>query len=69
MITDAEMISMISERVLNIDFHILILSKDISDYPDSDIEGKVPRQNVLEDLIRVKLALEEESLTISNKML
>jgi len=69
MITDNDMISAINQKISNIDFHISILSKDISDYPDSDIEGKVPRQDVLEDLLRIRLALEEESLTISNKMI
>ena len=69
MITNQDMIIIINNRIANIDFHIDILSRDTNDYPDSDIEGKPTRQSVLDELLVIKLALEQESLTISNKMI
>lgn len=55
-----EKIEIISKRIDNLNIHIDILTKDISNYPDDDVVGKPTRQNVLNDFILKKQALLEE---------
>lgn len=55
-----EKTQVLSDKIENLNVHIFILEKDIQDNPDADVEGKPLRQDVLQDLIGVKTALQEK---------
>jgi len=55
-----EKIDVINSRITNFDFHIDILTTDISINPDADLDGKPIRQDILNDLILSRDALKLE---------
>jgi len=52
-----EKIYVINSRITNLNFHIDILTTDISTNPNVDFGGKPTRQDILNDLISSKEAL------------
>lgn len=56
-ITNEEKIQIIESRLSTLDFCIQNLSDGIAQSPDSDMEGKTPRAEVLSDLMLQRQAL------------
>lgn len=55
-----EKIEIIKGRIVNLDFHIDILARDILENPDADMDEKPERQDVLDDLILSKEAIKHQ---------
>jgi hypothetical protein len=53
-LTNKEKINLLNVWIDNLTFHINALQQGIKDSPNSDIEGKTPRLDVLNDLINTK---------------
>lgn len=60
--------SLIINLISNCDIHINVLENDILKNPDSDIEGKPLRSDVLQDFYNQRYALEEELSDIDQLM-
>lgn len=58
-------INLINNRIENMNIHISVLENDIINNPDSDVEGKINRSQVLEEFKSIKnsLILELDLLT------
>lgn len=67
MINNTDKINIINNRINNFNVHIDILTNDIKDNPDADVEGKLTRQYVLNDFISIKNALISEILVLTNQ--
>lgn len=53
-LTNEEKIMLLEDWIKGLDFHIENLKNGIDQYPDSDIDGKTPRTQVLNDLLNTK---------------
>lgn len=64
-IDNTDKIDLINARISNLDVHISILSEDILNNPEADIDGKPTRQSVLEEfeLKKNALILTKQALT------
>lgn len=60
-------INIIDNKINNIECHIDILSQDIINNPNSDVEGKESRQSVLNRFKEKKIFLENELLALTNQ--
>lgn len=58
-------INLINNRIENMNIHISVLENDIINNPDSDVEGKINRSQILEEFKSIKnsLILELDLLT------
>jgi len=64
-----EKINLLKQWLNNLDVHIESLTQAINDYPDSDIEGKIPRSQILNDLINKKTFYLQELDKLNTEML
>lgn len=60
--------SIILNLISNCDIHINVLEKDILENPNSNIEGKTPRTEVLQNFYNQKIVLEQQ-LTDINQLI
>lgn len=66
-INTEEKINFLNNRVNNLQVHIDILSVDVVEYPEADIEGKPTRQSVLDDILNEKQVLLSEVQALNNQ--
>lgn len=68
-LTNQEKVYLLEMWISNHQFHIDALEKGIRDYPDSDIDGKVPRLDVLNELINTKTFYLKELDKLNTEMI
>ncbi len=56
-LNNIDKIDLINAKISNLDVHILVLSEDILNNPEADVDGKPTRQSVLEEFQLKKNAL------------
>lgn len=66
MISNKEKIDILNNKISNIQIHINVLEKDINEYPNDDVEGKLPRQYYLDDFYNQKNILQDELASVEN---
>lgn len=66
-INTEEKINFLNNRVNNLQVHIDILSVDVVEYPEADVEGKPTRQSVLDDILNEKQVLLSEVQALNNQ--
>ena len=62
-----EKINIIDNRIDNINIHIEVLEQDIANNPDADVDGKVPRLDVLNYFYAKKSILLQEKEALTNQ--
>jgi hypothetical protein len=68
-LNNQDKINLLNMWINNHQFHIDALEKGIKDYPDSDINGKVTRIDVLNELIDTKAFYIQELDKLNTEML
>lgn len=66
MINNKEKIDILNNKISNIQIHINILEKNINEYPNNDVEGKLSRQYYLDDFYNQKNILQDELASVEN---
>jgi hypothetical protein len=59
-------INLLNNVIDNYNFHINILSNDILNSPDEDVDGKTKRQDVLDEFYEKRNALQNELISVEN---
>jgi hypothetical protein len=66
-INTEEKINFLNNRINNLQVHIDILSANVVEYPEEDVEGKPTRQSVLDDILNEKEVLLSEVQALNNQ--
>lgn len=66
-INTEEKINFLNNRITNLQVHIDILSVNVLEYPEADVEGKPTRQSVLDDILNEKQVLLSEVQALNNQ--
>lgn len=66
-INTEEKISFLNNRISSLQVHIDILSVNVVEYPEADVEGKPTRQSVLDDILNEKQVLLSEVQALNNQ--
>jgi hypothetical protein len=66
MIDREQKINLLNNVIDNYNFHINILSNDILNNPDEDVDGKTKRQDVLDEFYEKRNALQNELISVEN---
>ncbi len=66
-INTEEKINFLNNRIANLQVHIDILSVNVIEYPEADVEGKPTRQSVLDGILNEKQALLSEAQALNNQ--
>ncbi len=66
MIDREQKINLLNNVIDNYNFHINILSNDILNKPDEDVDGKTKRQDVLDEFYEKRNALQNELISVEN---
>lgn len=66
-ISTQEKINFLNNSINNLQVHIDILSVNIIEYPEENVEGKPTRQSVLDDILNEKEVLLSEVQALNNQ--
>jgi hypothetical protein len=66
-ISTQEKINFLNNSINNLQVHIDILSVNIIEYPEENVEGKPTRQSILNDILNKKEVLLLEVQTLNNQ--
>jgi hypothetical protein len=67
-ISTQEKINFLNNRISNLQVHIDILSVNVVDYPEADVEGKPTRQSVLNNILNEKQVLLSEVQALNDQI-
>ena len=66
-INTEEKVNFLNNRIPNLQVHIDILSVNVLEYPEADVEGKPKRQSVLDGILNEKQVLLSEVQALNNQ--